>query len=62
MLQVIHLSFGSSINMKISELINKLNEEKSVNGDVEVAILNDKYGYEHVCLRFDNINNILAIY
>ena len=48
--------------MKISELINKLNDEKSVNGDVEVAILNDKYGYEHVCLRFDNINNILAIY
>jgi len=62
MLQVIHLSFGNSINMKISDLINKLNEEKSVNGDIEVAVLNDKGGYEHVCLHFDNEKNILAIY
>ena len=48
--------------MKISELIYKLNEEKSTNGDADVAILNDKGGYEHVCLRFDNEKNILAIY
>ena len=48
--------------MKISELINKLNDEKSINGDVEVAVLNDKCGYEHVCLHFDNEENILAIY
>lgn len=48
--------------MKISELINKLNEEKKTHGDIEVAVLNDNGGFEHVCLNFDNVENILAIY